>query len=76
MNGPKTLAAALAQVRGTPAAEKPQPPANLPEALVAVRGPRPVTEVSTPPKAAGRIAEGDGLPGLRAFLEERRHGRS
>ncbi|WP_024281205.1 hypothetical protein [Xanthobacter sp. 126] len=71
---PGTLADAIAQLRGKPAAPQ---PATLGEALAAVRGTKAATDAPTPPKAAHRLAEGDGdpLPGLRSWLKDRRHGR-
>ncbi|MFG1255714.1 hypothetical protein V5F79_00190 [Xanthobacter flavus] len=73
MTTPKNIAEAIALVRGKSAAPQ---PATLGEALASVRDAKPKTDVPTLPRAAGKIAEGDGLPGLRQFLQDRRHGRS
>lgn len=75
MTKPKTLSAALAQVRGRPVADTAQP-ATLAEALAQVRAAKPAP-MPSPRKAAShnRAAMGDGLPGLRKFMEDRRNGR-
>ncbi|MFG1242026.1 hypothetical protein [Xanthobacter versatilis] len=68
----QTIAEALNRVHGKPVAPE---PANLAEALSIVRG-----SGAKPPeptkKAAPVSAKGEPLPGLRAWLQERRDGRS
>lgn len=74
---PNALAAAIDKARGKSSTETSQP-ASLAQAIAAVRavrGTKPATDAPTPPKAAHRLAEGDGLPGLRQFMEDRRNGR-
>lgn len=66
-----TLAEALNGVHGKPVAPE---PANLTEALSIVRrsGAKPPEPAN---KSAPVSAKGEPLPGLRAWLEERRHGK-
>ncbi|MFG1299146.1 hypothetical protein V5F49_05055 [Xanthobacter sp. V3C-3] len=69
---PETIAAALRQVRGKPAAEKPRP-ATMLAAIEAARAAQPAKR---PPRKGASVVNGpDGIPGLRQYIAEFHNGK-